>query len=202
MPRAIKLIVLHCSATPNERTLFTGRYGTPGFRHPAQEIDAWHKARGFHRDTYWRGRQESRLEAIGYHYVIARNGALFNGRHEEEAGAHVEGWNAPSLGICLVGMDRYTPQQWEKLDRLVTLLSQRYGIHTQPPRLKVEDGKRYVLAPGVCGHREIPGVAKDCPGFDVSTWLAGGMRPLAGHLAPAPEPSAEDKPSAEDTPTP
>ncbi len=121
--RNIRLIVIHCSASPNERSLFTGKAGTPGFRDPVHEIDAWHKQRAFKRDTYWRGRQNSSLEAIGYHYVIARNGALFTGRHEDEPGAHVAGWNAPSLGICLVGTDKFTDLQWAQLALTVSGLA-------------------------------------------------------------------------------
>jgi hypothetical protein len=175
--------VIHCSASPNDRTLFTSKFGTPGFVDPVHEIDAWHKARGFHRDSYWRGRQNSTLEAIGYHFVIARNAALFTGRHEDEVGAHVEGWNTPSLGICLVGTDRFTDLQWTQLAATVTGLAKRLNIPLEPPALHVIDGKRYVRTPGICGHREIPGVAKDCPGFDVSDWLAGGMKALPEHTA-------------------
>lgn len=174
--RTIRLIVVHCSATPNDRTLFTGKYGTPGFRDPSQEIDAWHAARGFRRDSYWRGLQNPRLQAIGYHYVIARNGALFTGRHVDEAGAHAEGWNAPSLGICLVGTDRFTPQQWLQLKEVVTLMAQKYGIPLAPPVFAGDkDDTRYLRVTGVCGHRDLPGAGKSCPGFNVRDWLAKGM---------------------------
>lgn len=183
MPRAIRLLVIHCSASPNDRTLFSGKPGTPGFRTPVDEIDAWHKQSGFHRESYWRGRQNASLQAIGYHDVIARNGALFTGRHDDEPGAHVEGWNSASLGVCLVGTDQFTPEQWEMLARVVTLLAKRYDLPLAPAKLVINDGKRYVYKPGICGHREIPDVAKACPGFSVADWLAGGLQPLKGHLA-------------------
>ena len=188
--RNIRLIVIHCSATPNARTLFKGTYGTPGFIDPAHEIDAWHKARGFHRDTYWRGRQSPDLAAIGYHYVIARNAALFSGRHEDEPGAHVEGWNAASLGICLVGMDQYTPLQWAQLALTVGSMARRLNIPPVSPTLQVTDGKRFIRTPGICGHNEIPGVAKTCPGFSVADWLAGGMKALPENPLPNPLPLA------------
>ena len=175
MDRAIKLIVIHCSASPNERTLFSGKFGAPGFSDPVREIDAWHKARGFKRDAYWRGRQNTYLESIGYHYVIARNAALFTGRHEQEAGAHVQGWNATSLGICLIGTDKFTALQWAQLKQTVTNLAKRLEIPLQPAWLEVVDGKRFIRTPGICGHNEIPGVAKTCPGFSVKDWLLNGM---------------------------
>ena len=173
--RAIRLIVIHCSASPNDRTLFSDKYGSPFFRDPAHEIDAWHKLAGFKRDTYWRGRQNASLEAIGYHYVIARNAALFSGRHECEPGAHAAGWNAASLGICLVGTDKFTALQWAQLKNTVTGIAKRLGIPLAPARLELADGKRYIREPGICGHNEIPGVAKICPGFSVRQWLANGM---------------------------
>lgn len=181
--RNIRLIVIHCSASPNERTLFTGKYGTPGFRSPVMEVDAWHQARNFHRDTYWRGRQNPSLEAVGYHYIIARNAAVFAGRHEDEPGAHVQGWNAASLGICLIGTDKFTDLQWAMLAQTVSGTAKRLNIPIAPPTLSIRDGKRYVVTPGICGHNEIPGVAKACPGFDVSAWLAGDMKAMPGSLA-------------------
>lgn len=183
--RDIRLLVLHCSASPNDRSLFSGKYGTPGWRTPATEIDAWHKARGFHRDTYWRGRQNPDLEAIGYHFLIARNGAVFTGRHEHELGAHAQGWNSVSLGICMVGTDQFTEVQWLALSANVSGLAKRYEIPLQPPKLGTANGKGLVLARGVVGHGKLPGHNKLCPGFDVAAWLAGGLKPLAGHVTEA-----------------
>ena len=178
MPTPVRLIVIHCSASPNERTLFEGKFGTPGFRSPDMVIDAWHKERGFQRDTYWRGRQNSRLEAIGYHFLIARNAALFTGRHEEEMGAHAAGWNRNSLGICLVGTDKFTDLQWLKLKATVTGLAKRYDIPLSQPELVVQGKQGIVAARGICGHRDLPGHNKACPGFDVSAWLAGGLNAM------------------------
>jgi len=184
--RNIRLIVIHCAATPNGRTLFSGKPGTPGWRDPAIEIDLWHKQAGFQRDTYWRGRQNGRLAHIGYHYVIARNAAVFTGRHDDEPGAHAAGWNAASLGVCLVGMDQYTRLQWAQLAQTVGGLARRLNIPLAPPVLAVRDGKRYITTPGICGHRELPGVAKTCPGFSVKDWLTGGLQALAGHVVDDP----------------
>ena len=48
--------------------------------------------------------------AIGYNYVIRRDGTLEHGRDldgdgdvEDEVGAHAAGFNTGSLGICMVG---------------------------------------------------------------------------------------------------
>jgi hypothetical protein len=145
--------------------------GHGGQLNPAQVIDQWHQQRGFHRDTYWRGRQNPNLVAIGYHFVIARNGVAFTGRHLDEVGAHVDGWNTPSIGICLVGIDAFTPDQYATLTVQLRTLAKMYGIPLAPPQFGSRAG--VVSVPGICGHRDIPGVTKSCPGFTVSDFLKG-----------------------------
>jgi hypothetical protein len=179
--RLVRLLVIHCAATPNDRDLFSGKPGTPGFRTPIMEIDDWHAARDFQRSSYWRGRQNSALRAVGYHYVIGRNGALFSGRHHDEIGAHAMGWNAESLGICLLGTDRYTAFQWEALAANVRALARHYEIPLAPPLLTRRGAKGVIERRGVCGHGTLPGHNKVCPGFSVADWLANGLQPLADH---------------------
>ena len=84
------------------------------------------------------------------------------GRPLEEAGAHVSGHNARSIGVCLAGgLDaagksaaEYTPGQWTALSQLLARLAGRFP------------------AAEIMGHRDFPGVRKDCPCFDVRAWLA------------------------------
>lgn len=166
--RAILNIVIHCSASPNGRTLFSGTPGKPNFSTPATEINRWHKARGFQRQPAFLKRQEPALCCIGYHFVVGVNGAVFNGRHLEEVGAHAHGFNQKSIGICLVGMDQFSLDQWAALAALVSGLRKKYPDAT------------------VLGHRDLPKVAKSCPGFSVREWLDGGMNPLSGHILSKP----------------
>ena len=77
-----------------------------------EDIDRWHTDRGFRRGAEWLARQNGRLFSIGYHFVIYTSGTVATGRHLEEIGAHVAGSNARSIGICMVGTDRFTPAQW------------------------------------------------------------------------------------------
>lgn len=132
----IKWLVVHCSAT--QATADIGR----------KEIDVMHRQRGFLK--------------IGYHYVIRRDGTIETGRKENEVGAHVEGYNTGSLGICLVGGVQddgktaecnYTLAQYESLRKLLHELK---GRHT---------------AAVIQGHRDFPNVHKDCPCFDVKAWV-------------------------------
>jgi N-acetylmuramoyl-L-alanine amidase len=152
--RPIKLLVVHCSATPAGRDI--GR----------REIDVMHRQRG------WSG--------IGYHYVIRLNGTLEKGRQDSVAGAHVAGHNAYSIGICVVGglgangraQDTVTPQQAVALEQLLLRL------RADHPKARI-CGHRD-LSPdrdgdGVIERHEW---LKECPSFDVGAWCAArGITP-------------------------
>ena len=136
MARRITSVAIHCSAT------------RPSMDVGAKDITAWHKKKG------WR--------TIGYHWVIRRDGTLEKGRDEAIAGAHVEGHNANSIGVCLVGgvsekdftkaESNYTPRQWATLKRLCADLARRYP------------------AAVFKGHCDYPKVHKACPSFDARAW--------------------------------
>lgn len=113
-----------------------------------EEIRKWHLQRGF--------------ADIGYHYVIRRDGTEEVGRPENVPGAHASGYNLHSLAVCLVGglkkgttkaENNFTPAQFERLWERLRIWQQRY--------------------PGamVLGHRDLPGVNKACPSFDVREWM-------------------------------
>lgn len=86
--REINKIIIHCSDTPDYEPddVDFDKYGK-------NEIDRWHKARGF--------------DCIGYHYVVKRSGKIQKGRNEEVIGAHCLNHNKDSIGICYIG--KYTP---------------------------------------------------------------------------------------------
>lgn len=120
----------------------------------AADIDRWHRERG------WSG--------IGYHFVIRLDGTLEPGRPLQTPGAHVAGHNARSIGICLIGgidakgksKNTFTEAQMRSLVTLLKDLRARYP------------------ATRILGHRDYPGVAKDCPCFDVRAWCTDqGIRP-------------------------
>lgn len=190
--RSINLIVIHCSATANGDSLQRGEPGARGARNAADIIDGWHAERGFVRTHVNATIHQPRLKHIGYHYVLTCGCGTHQGRSLDEPGAHAVNYNANSIGICLTGMNAYTAYQWEKLAELVKWLAGTYRIPLQPP---VRVGGR--MRDGICGHRDLSpdkdgdGVVepfewlKTCPGFDVSAWLAGGMKPLQNHLIEA-----------------
>jgi N-acetyl-anhydromuramyl-L-alanine amidase AmpD len=152
--RKIETIIIHCSDSPNGRTLFTGKLGDKNFTTPVQEIDRWHRERDFKRLPLWRAKQNPELSSIGYHFVIYTRGAVASGRHVDEIGAHCQGYNATSIGICLIGRDAFTSAQWLALAKLVESL------------------KKSNPTARVVAHHDL-NAAKTCPNFNVAAWLEG-----------------------------
>jgi len=152
-PSQIDEIIIHCSATPN------GRWQT------VDDIDQWHGERTppFQRSPGLMRYQAPRLKHIGYHLVIYTTGAVVSARGLNETGAHAIGHNRRAIGICLIGDDQFTTEQWLSLKFNVAGLKSRF------PQSQI------------IGHNEI-NQYKSCPGFDVQQWLAGDMKPLHNHI--------------------
>ena len=112
-----------------------------------EEIRGWHQAKGW--------------SDVGYHYVIRRGGIVEIGRPLAVVGAHVEGQNANSIGICLIGGvdnankpdSNFSWRQWASLHDLVSELIDDY------PEAQV------------VGHRSYS--TKACPSFDAVAWWYG-----------------------------
>lgn len=129
LEKKIKLLVVHCSDTENS--------------HDISAIDI-HK---MHLGFGWNG--------IGYHKIIRRSGKIENGRPEYWIGAHVKGKNEISLGVCLIGRDKFTKKQFESLERVLKKWRIMY------PNAKI------------MGHRDTGNTKKSCPNFDVISWCKG-----------------------------
>lgn len=146
--KPIKLLVVHCSATPADRDIGVA------------EIRAMHRAQG------WKD--------VGYHYVIRRDGGVEKGRADTVMGAHVKGHNNGSLGICLVGGVRpdmtaetnFTKAQYARLERLLQMLTARY------PGARVCGHRDLSPDRNGNGRVERGEWVKDCPTFDVEPWWA------------------------------
>jgi len=132
----IHTIVIHCSATPENREV------------TIEDIDRWHKARDF--------------DMVGYHYFIDLDGNVHIGRHIDKVGAHAQGHNGQSIGICYAGgcdaamnpKDTLNEKQHTAMSALILSL----GTILQQP-LKV------------IGHNQISN--KACPSFDVQQKFLG-----------------------------
>lgn len=121
--RTITLIIIHCSATPEGRSL------------SFEECRRDHIMHRHFRD-------------IGYHFYITRDGTVHDGRPIEKVGAHCEGHNSHSIGICYEGgldangkpADTRTEAQRKALKSLVERMHRLFpkalivGHHNLNPR--------------------------------------------------------------------
>jgi hypothetical protein len=136
-----KRIILHHSLTEDGETV------------------SWGAIRRYHVETMgWRD--------IGYHFGIEKIGGRYEtllGRMPGSIGAHTQGYNHDSLGICLVGnFDVLAPprEQWRAAVDLVRWLSAVYKIQPE----------------NIYGHRNF--APKTCPGtlFDMTAFRADVMK--------------------------
>lgn len=97
-----------------------------------------------------------------YHHVVEIDGTAVRTLTDSQRGAHTGGANTGNIGVCYVGgmdammkaaKDTRTPAQKIALRRIVADYRKRF------PDIVVR------------GHRDWPGVKKDCPSFDVATAL-------------------------------
>lgn len=129
--RNIDSIIIHCSDS---------KWGDKN------TIDKWHTQRGWNE--------------IGYHFVInnglikpsfyleALNGSIEIGRDINKGGAHTIGYNNNSIGICLIGKNKFMKEQIFSLVELVVDLMGKYNISLE----------------NVLGHYETPkSNGKTCP---------------------------------------
>lgn len=101
-------IIVHCTATKEGRN------------YTVEDVDGWHKQKGW--------------SCIGYHYLIYLDGSIHEGRPVEAVGAHCEGHNAISVGVCYVGglsecgvaCDTRTEAQRRALVTILKELKQKY----------------------------------------------------------------------------
>ena len=102
----------------------------------AQDVHSWHRANG------WTG--------IGYHFFVRKDGTIYCGRPINVVGAHVQGMNSCSVGICAEG-DYHTKEK-------TMPQAQKKSIIELCQYLK----KNYYPNAKIVGHREIGD--SNCPG--------------------------------------
>lgn len=132
-------IAVHCSATKPSQNV------------DEDEIRQWH----MNKVPPW--------QDIGYNIVIPRDGTIQIGRPMDYQGAHVEGYNSSSLGVCLVGGIAEADGKPE-----MNFTSEQMRALLDALRFC----RRYAPQAAIQGHRDFPNVKKDCPSFDVREWLS------------------------------
>ena len=96
--------------------------------------------------------------AIGYNYLIRKNGIVEEGRPHWAMGAHAQGYNKHTIGICLSGnfmIGDPTTAQIESLAMLLANLCADYNIPID---------RKHII-----GHREVNDT--DCPGDNLYNML-------------------------------
>jgi hypothetical protein len=121
---------------------------------------------------------------IGYHFLIARDGRIFQGRPHDRLGAHVANANSGNVGVSFLGTftsANPSAAQLEAAARVVRWIGTSYGIARDRAHVK--------------GHRQYGGTA--CPGDRLYARLADIVRMSrqgnagGGAAAPAPAPPAQ-----------
>lgn len=141
-------LIIHCSATLAKQDI------------GAVTINGWHLKRGI--DSSGRG-------LTGYHFIIRRSGLIELGRDLQAIGAHALGFNARSVGICMVGgARRAQPGETPEWDNL---MSDNNFTTAQFDTLARKVAALRDIWPSalVGGHRNFES-NKACPSFDVYEW--------------------------------
>jgi N-acetylmuramoyl-L-alanine amidase len=128
--RKITEIIIHCTATPQGREV------------SREEVRRWHLQRGFN--------------DIGYHYLIHLDGRVEKGRSDAVIGAHCEGHNAASIGVCYVG----------GCDAAMKPKDTRTAAQKAALVKTIKELKVKFPAAKVFGHRDF--AKKACPSFDAT----------------------------------
>jgi N-acetylmuramoyl-L-alanine amidase len=106
-------------------------------------------------ENYHRG-PEKGWAAIGYHYLVGKDGRIYEGRPVQYQGAHVSGANEHNLGISVIGdFNLHLPNTRQ-------LAALRAFLDDQRVRFKVPMRAVY-------GHRELN--ASLCPGDALFGWV-------------------------------
>ncbi len=192
MKRKINHIIIHCAATPNGKDIrakdIDAMHGQPVYKNGALV-----RKHQFQRDTQAARNFNPDLKYIGYHAVITIDGHWETGRALEEVGAHVAGNNTKSIGICMIGTDKFTAAQWETLRTAIINLS---SIIQGKPHATADGALNAYKDMGIVikGHRDYsPDLngdgqitrnewLKTCPGFDIASWIKEGMMPMKGSI--------------------
>lgn len=108
---------------------------------------------------YWK--EQLGWKNPGYHYIIKRSGDIVRLHPENLISNGVKGYNENSIHISYIGgidakgnpVDNRTPAQVHAMFNKLVALGEKY-----PNAI-------------ILGHRDFPGVTKQCPSFDVKAWL-------------------------------
>jgi hypothetical protein len=99
---------------------------------------------------------------IGYNWLIAPNGKLYQGRADNITGAHFCGQNGNTMGICMIGTYSDTTITAAARETLINLLAWKCSARNiDPTKVSLHGGSGLNLD-NISGHRD--GCSTECPG--------------------------------------
>lgn len=109
--------------------------------------------------NYWKN--SLKWKSPGYHYIIKPDGEVVYLLPIEQPSNGVAGHNANSIHISYIG----------GVDGKNNAIDNRTDSQIQAQIALIKKYKAMFPAAEVVGHRDFKGVSKECPSFDVKTWL-------------------------------
>lgn len=109
--------------------------------------------------NYWKN--ELKWKDPGYHFIIKPDGDAVNLHPIDKPSNGVAGHNANSIHISYIG----------GVDAKGRAVDNRTAAQKQTQIDLIRKFKKMFPQAVVKGHRDFPGVTKECPSFDVATWL-------------------------------
>lgn len=135
--RRIDEIIVHCTATPE------------GCPRTVEQIRQDHI-----RNNHW--------SDIGYHVLVTLDGKAHLGRNMDISGAHAEGHNSHSIGVCYVGgLENKPGVEYKKLKAKDT----RTPAQKRTLATLLTDLRKLYPTARIIGHRDVDRKGKECPSF-------------------------------------
>jgi N-acetylmuramoyl-L-alanine amidase len=97
----------------------------------------------------------------GYHHIILPNGKIVDTLSIDQVSNGVKGYNSDGIHISYIG----------GVDKKGNAFDNRTEAQKETQIILLK--KYHLMFPNanICGHRDFPGVKKECPSFDVKSWL-------------------------------
>lgn len=112
--------------------------------------------------------EQNGWRSIGYHFLISKDGTIYQNKNYTDIGTHVRDFNTPSIGIsCNGNFDNYEPTP-EQVNSVRWLLR----------KIQSDLGNKIII-----GHKEAPGAATACPGkfYPLAEMKSVGMAGLGAN---------------------
>lgn len=99
----------------------------------------------------------------GYHFLILPDGTVVELLSIDKVSNGVAGHNSDSIHISYIG----------GVDKKGKAIDNRTDLQKAAQIKILKDLKKKFPDAVICGHRDFPGVKKECPSFDVKSWWSG-----------------------------